>query len=71
LAAWWSSGRQLLAEEARGGVVEGSAQPVLEDGSAPEVAGAQVDEEGGRDRDVPASGELDRVTRENNVWGSD
>jgi hypothetical protein len=52
-------------------VVEGSAQPVLEDGSAPEVAGAQVDEEGGRDRDVPASGELDRVTRENNVWGSD
>jgi hypothetical protein len=29
LAAWWSSGRWLLAEEARGGTVEGSAESVL------------------------------------------
>jgi hypothetical protein len=71
LAAWWSSGRRLLAEEARGDTVEGSAQSVLEDGSAPEVAAARVDEEGGRDRDVPGSGELGLPTGENNVWGSD
>jgi hypothetical protein len=58
LAAWWSSGRRLLAEGARGGTVEGSAQLVLEDGSASEVAGARVDEEGGWDRDGASSGEL-------------
>jgi hypothetical protein len=29
LATWWSSEQQLLAEEARGGAVEGSTQPML------------------------------------------